>query len=264
VAALLALALACRSAGPNVVSGPAAVPPPEFVSSYVGQRLILRHHGAVQRLDLARASLERSAGECDVAVEVRQSGFEEGTLRLSLEALGTVSVADEGSRRPGGACGRVPGFLLSVSGFSGADEAEVRSDLARVLATPEAYLEARRQPFEPSALSVPPLVASRERDASPAERALAAHVTAWPEPVLRVEPAYRDAGGRVRHEGEVEFVGVVGEDGLLRTPSVRTPLSSAHEAHVLKALSLWRFAPARRAEGAVGSRVSGRLVFRVY
>jgi hypothetical protein len=265
VAALMAAVVACRSGGPRVVSAPGGGPAPDFVRAYVGQRLILRRHGAVQRLDLERASLDRKAGDCDVAVEVTQSGFENGTLRLSLEALGIVRVADQTGPGAGGACGRVPSHLLSVSGFSAADGPEiVQAGLAHVLLAPEAYLAARGQAFEPSQRSEPPLVASRERDASPEERGLAAHVTAWPEPLLRVEPAYRDATGRVRHEGEVVFVGVVGEDGLLRTPSLRTPLSSVHEEHVLKALSVWRFAPARRAEGTVGARVSGRLVFRVY
>lgn len=264
-AALLAATMACRSGRPSVVSGPGAVPAPDFVRSYVGQRLILRHHGATQRLDLTRASLARPSGDCDVGVEVRQSSFENGTLRLSLEALGTVSVEDQRGPRAGEACGKVPGFVLSVSGFSAGDGPEVvQSDLARVLATPEVYLRARSVPFDATPASEAPLVASRERDASFGERSLAQQVTVWPEALLRIEPAYRDEAGRVRHQGEVEYVGVVGEDGLLRAPKVRTPLSSAHEEHVLKALSLWRFAPARRAEGALGARVSGRVVFRVY
>jgi hypothetical protein len=59
-------------------------------------------------------------------------------------------------------------------------------------------------------------------------------------------------------------VGVVGEDGHLHAPKLRTPLSSAHEEHVLKALSLWRYEPAKRPEGPVGARILGRLAFRVY
>jgi hypothetical protein len=81
---------------------------------------------------------------------------------------------------------------------------------------------------------------------------------------VRVEPFYRDPAGRVRHEGEVEFAGVVGEDGRLRSPKLRTPLSTVHEEHVQRALSLWRYEPAQLPDKVVAARIIGRCTFRVY
>jgi len=81
--------------------------------------------------------------------------------------------------------------------------------------------------------------------------------------VLRVDPFYRDPGGRVHHEGETEFAAVVGEDGRLRSIGLKTPLASAHEEHVLKTLSLWRYEPAMT-DVAVAARIVGRCTFRVY
>jgi TonB family protein len=79
-----------------------------------------------------------------------------------------------------------------------------------------------------------------------------------------VDPDYHDANLKTRHEGEVEFQAVVGTDGGLREPRVRGSLSEAHEAQVLRALRLWRYEPARRKDGPLAARISGRLVLRIY
>lgn len=245
---------------------PVASLPPEFIRSYVGQRLILLQHGAAQRVSLRRDALARPGGSCDAGVEVRQATFENGTASFTLEALGVARVegkpARAGSRDP---CGTISGFLVTVAGFAAGDDAEaVRADLGKVLATPESYLVAHGVPFDRPEGPEPSQTASVERDATPEERSLARQVTSWPRVLLRVDPAYRDPSGRVRHQGELEFVVVVGEDGRVRSPKLRTALSAAHEEHVIRTLSLWRFEPARRAEGPLAARVLARLTFRVY
>jgi hypothetical protein len=56
---------------------------------------------------------------------------------------------------------------------------------------------------------------------------------------------------------------VVGEDGRLHGLKLRTPLSAAHEEHVLRALSLWRYEPAMT-DMVVAARIVGRCTFRIY
>lgn len=263
-ALMLGGALACRSAGPSAQPAAPAAPPPDFIASYIGQRMILRHYATQQRVAVTRQNLARPSGDCDVGVEVREASFGSGTATFKLEALGPASVPDKAVAGTRAACGTISGFLVSVSGFVAGDAPEaMQAELAKLLATPEAYLAARGVPFGPPGPD-PQLAASQERNASFAERTLARQVKTWPRPLLRVEPYYRDPGGRVHHEGEVEFAGVVGEDGRLRAPKLRTPLSSAHEEHVLKALSLWRYEPAQLPEKPVAARIIGRCTFRVY
>lgn len=260
----LAAALACRTAAPKGPAAAPAAPPPEFIASYVGQRLILRHHGAQQRVALTRQNLAQPSGSCDVGVEIREASLANGTATFKLEALGPAGLAERPAARSRSACGNMSGFMVSVSGFVAEDAPEtIQAELATLLATPEAYLAAQGVAFDRPAGPEPKLAASQDRSASFEERTLARQVKTWPRPVLRVEPYYRDPGGRVHHEGEVEFAGVVGEDGRLHSYKLRTPLSTAHEEHVLRALSLWRYEPAL-AEAPLAARIVGRCTFRVY
>ena len=264
--AALALALlvgsGCRSAAPPPAPSAPAGPAPEFIAAYVGQNLILRHYGSQQLIAVTRKDLAQPAGDCDVGVQVRQAGFAGGTTSFTLDALGPATLPDKALARAN--CGSLSAFIVSVSGFGAGDASEtIQAELGTLLATPEAYLVAKGVPFDRPAGPEPTLAASQERNASSDERTLARQVKSWPRPVLRVEPFYRDPAGRVRHEGEVEFAGVVGEDGRLHSPKLRTPLGSGHEEHVLRALSLWRYEPAM-ADAPVAARIVGRCTLRVY
>jgi hypothetical protein len=255
---------ACRSAAPPAAPGAPEAPAPEFIAAYVGQSLILRHYGAQQRIALTRQDLARSAGDCDVGVYVREAGFAGGTATLTLDALGPATLLDKAASHARGTCGSLAAFIVSVSGYGAADAPEtMQAELGRLVATPEAYLAAKGVPFDRPAGPEPTLAASQDRNASSDERTLARQVKTWPRPLLRVEPFYRDPGGRVRHEGELEFTSVVGEDGRLHSPRLRTPLAAPHEEHVLRALALWRYEPAM-ADAPVAARILGRCTFRVY
>ena len=70
--------------------------------------------------------------------------------------------------------------------------------------------------------------------------------------------------GRARYERLVDFEAVVGTDGRLHRPRVRTSLDPAHESAVLSTLPLWRCEPARGADAPVGARIPLQLVLRVY
>jgi hypothetical protein len=263
-AALLA-GTACRSAAPPGQPAAPQGPSPAFITGYVGQGLVLRHYGTHQRVTLTRQEIGRLGGECDIGVNVREASFAGGTASFTLDALGPAVVPDQPPpARARGTCGTVPSFLVTVSGFVAEDTAEtIQGELGGLLPTPEGYLAARGVSFDRPAGPDPKLAASQERNASFEERTLAGKVKAWPRPLLRVEPFYRDPSGRVRHEGEVEFASVVGEDGRLHSPKLRTPLESAHEQHVLRALALWRFEPAM-ADAPVAARIVNRFTLRVY
>jgi hypothetical protein len=89
-------------------------------------------------------------------------------------------------------------------------------------------------------------------------------VKTWPVVLLTVD-ADVPTGKRVSaRESEVDFVGVVGTDGRLYAPRVTTPLSDDHVKQLLRALSVWRYQPARTATGELPARVNGKAVLRLY
>lgn len=255
---LTALALpACKSAAPK---GPAPAPvSPDVARSYVDQLLILRHQGDQRALTLdANRSL---AGECDVAVRVRTAAFEKGSLRFGLEAIGLPRAGGRAAR-----CQRVqPDSQLTLTGFGASPElGTVATRVDAVLQTPEAFLAAKGVPFDLASGPAPVEVASAEPDASQGERTLARKVATWPKLLLSVDTLYHDASGRVRYEGEVELVAIVGTDGRLHQPLLKGGLDEAHQAAVLRALALWRFEPANRGDAPVAARVPLRTALKIY
>jgi hypothetical protein len=255
---LALLAPACKSAGPKA---PPAAPtsPPELLRPYEGALLVLLHKGDERALTLKAG--ESLTGACDVAVRVKTVAFETGTARFALEMVGPPRV---GERRV--KCRRLePVIQLSLTGFpSGAVTPEVTARVDEVLLTPEAYLRAKGIAFDRPPGDPPSEVASQQPDANEAERRLARGVVAWPRRLLSVDSTYRDPSGRVRYEKLVEFEAVVGTDGRLHRPQLKTSPDRAHEAALMSAMPFWRFEPARRADAPVGARIPLEIVFRVY
>ena len=107
-------------------------------------------------------------------------------------------------------------------------------------------------------------MASQQSDANDGERRLAREVVAWPRLLLSVDATFHAPPGRAHFERLVAFEAVVGTDGRLHRPQVRTSLDPAEETAVLSALPFWRFEPARLAGAAVGARIPLELVLRVY
>ncbi len=252
-----ALALpACKSATPKET---AAVPvPPDVVAGYVDQLRILRHQGDERSLTLdANRSL---AGDCDVAVRVRTAALEKGSLRFGLERVGLPRVGGRVAR-----CRRLqPGSQLTFTGLGVSPESgAVATRVDAVLQTPEAFLAAKGLPFDLAPGPPPVEVASQEPDANEGERALARKVAAWPKLLLSVDTVHRDASGRVRYQGEVELVAIVGGDGRLYEPRLKGSLNETHQAAVLRTLPLWRFEPARRGDAPVAARVPLRTTLTI-
>lgn len=238
-----------------------SAPRPDFIRSYVGQAGFLRHGGDHKQWSVDRKAVERQSGGCDVAVEVKAAAFQKGVVQLSLESLGQPRV--EGKRSQ---CGRmVPAITLRITGFAPDEPADaVTSAVGRLLVTPEALLAVHGIRFDLPPMAEQLLVADRSSVGKGPEMRLAQEVTRWPRKLLWVEPAYADPNRKVKHEGEVEIAAVVGSDGRIREPQILTTLAEAHQRHVQRAFSLWRFEPARRGTQAVAARVTERTVLRIY
>jgi hypothetical protein len=253
----------CRSAGGPPVR-PSAEAPPDFVQSYVGQRRILLHAKGETRFDVARGAAARRAGDCAAAVEITRAAWTGGVLRLDLEHLGRPRIAGAAVGAP---CGPPAAYAVAVSGIDAAEGAAgVDAALAGRLITVEGFLSARGVAFDRAPVDAPGVAARLDLPGTSAEeRALGRKVTAWQHPLVAVATEVVLGGDKSRRmESEVECVAVVGPDGRLHQPSVTTPLSEAHRARVLKALSLWRFEPAQTADGPVAARVDLRTSLRIY
>lgn len=255
---LALLAPACKTAGPKAPPV-APAPLPDLLRPYEGARRVLAHKGDERALTLkAGAPL---VGTCDVAVRIGSVAFETGTARFALAMLGLPRVGD---RRV--TCQRLePEIQLVLTGLpSGPLTPEVTVLVDQVLLTPEAYLRAKGNAFDHPPGDPPAEVASQLPDANDGERRLARGVQAWPRRLLSVDSLYRDPSKRMRYERLVAFEAVVGTDGRVHRPQIKTSLDPAHEAALLNAISFWRFEPARRADTPVGARVPLEIVLRVY
>jgi hypothetical protein len=255
---LAVLVPACKTAGPKAPPGP-PTPLPDLLRPYEGALRVLPQQGDARTLTLAAG--QRLTGTCDVAVRVRSVSFGNGEARFALEMMGLPKV---GERRA--TCKRMqPAIQLVLTGFpSGPVTSEATARFDEVLLTPEAYLQTKGTAFDRPAGQAPTEVASQLADTSDDERKATRGVVAWPRLLLSVDAARPAPKGRMHYERLVDFEAVVGTDGRLYRPLVKSSLDPAVERLVVDALPFWRFEPARRAAGPVAARVAERLVLRVY
>jgi hypothetical protein len=252
--ALSLLLPACQTAPKTPAS---TAPAPELLRPYEGALRLLPHQGDVRVLEVA-AGRPRT-GACDVAVRVRSVAFDAGAARFSLEMLGQPKVGGRGV-----ACKRLePAIQLAITGMPALLSPDAAARVDEVLLTPEAYLKAKGTAFDRPA-AAPTEVASRLTDASDDERKAARGIVAWPQPLLSVEPMARAPRKRAHYQRLVDVEAVVGTDGRLYRPTVKTSLDPELERLVVDLLTLWRFEPARRGNGPVAARVTQQLVLRVY
>jgi hypothetical protein len=259
---VLAAGAGCRSGAQQ--GGPTAPRPPvDVLKSFIGQDRILRYYGREKSVSLKKKDVSRHGGECDVAVHVSDGAFENGRMRLTLELLGEPIVSGR-PRRKERCRTAAPTLSLTISDFQPQDPPEeVAARVSLVLPAPEGYLAAYGIRFDRQAVGEETAVASQEPDASENERRLGRSVTAWPKVLLSVEPVLRDPSRRIHQQGEVEFVAVVGSDGRLRSPVVKTGLEERHESLMKRALAAWRFDPARQGDRPVAARVSLRTALMI-
>lgn len=223
----------------------------QVVHSYVGQKLILRYHGDERNVQLKRKNLTKAAGPCDVAVEVKEAGFDNGRVRFRLEAIGHPAVAGHKNRcRSSWA-----ETTLTVSGFEPKEmPGEVAASLGQVLQTPEAYLAAHgiRLDLPAAHNDEPPVVDLRQPG-----------VTS-PRALLMVEATFSEAARRRRHQGMVVVSFIVGRDGRAREPRIVKGLGWGLDEQALRVVPLLRFEPGRQADQPVRARVMMEMNFRMY
>jgi hypothetical protein len=255
---LAVLAPACQTANPKAAPAAPALPP-DLLRPYEGALRVLPHWEDERTLTLRPG--ERLTGECDVAVRVRSVAFDKGTTRFALDTVGLPRVGKRGMK-----CKRVePAIQLVLTGApSGPVAPELITRIDQVLLTPEAYLQAQGTAFDRPPGDAPPEVASQQSDANLDERRLARGVVAWPRLLLSVDAVVRAPSGRAHFERLVTVEAVVGTDGRVHRPHLKTSLDPPHEAAVLSALPFFRFEPARGADAPVGARIPLELALRVY
>jgi hypothetical protein len=254
---LLVFVPACRTAGPQVPAGPAALPEP--LAEYTGAIRVLAHGGDEQTVKAGPK--EDPAGGCAVAVHVRAVALEKGGARFSLDNIGLPKV--RGRAVP---CQQArPGLLLFLEGLAeGTEASAVKARVDRLLQTPEAYLESQGVTFDLPPGDPPEVVASREVHAGVDEQTLGRQVKTWPEVLLSVDPWYHHGSDRIHQEGEVKVEVIVGTDGRVHAPQVKTGMGDSHAHAVLRVLPLWRFEPARGADGPVGARILLSPILRIF
>jgi len=195
-------------------------------------------------------------------VRVRSAAFDKDTARFALETVGVPRLHNHAAD-----CRKLqPQVDLVIAGLTAsAPPAEVNARVDAVLQTAEAYLGASGVRFDRAATAPPDEVATpTEVVASPEEHVLGRQVTAWPQPLLCVDPWYRDPSGKVKYQGQIDMDAVVGSDGRLYRPRFKTSLSDLHQTAVVRSLPLWRFEPARRGPATVAARVAVQPVLYIY
>ncbi len=254
--AVVLLAAGCRSAGPK--GAPSGGPGRDPLRPYVGDVRVLR--AKADERNVSVGAKQRLSGDCDMAVRVRSAGFNKDGALFALETIGRPAVAGREPR-----CRTVqPAIQLLVGGLS-PSASDVTARVDAVLQTPEAYLQSKGISFDrPAITEVPKEIASPDVLAPAPEAGLGRKVTAWPKVLLSVNPYVHDTTGRVRQESEVEFDAIVGADGRVLEPRIKTALSQAHQDIVLAALSRWRYEPAHTAQAPVAARINSRLNLRIY
>jgi hypothetical protein len=243
---------ACASKKPvKVDSGPGT---PQALKALVDQRLLLRSFG--DRRDVVLKPGKELKGTCDVAVLVTSAQPVDAGARFTLRSLGRVRLGDAPTSGP---CKELaPQIGLTLTG-------SLAQTPEQWLLTPEAYLTAHGKTiFSATPQPAPKLAADSRANAGDEERRLGRRVTVWPKPLLAVEPAFSGGASKVKHEGEIQFDVIVGADGRLFEPRVRTALADEQEKNVLQVLDLWRFEPARDDKAPVPARYDGRTVLRIY
>jgi hypothetical protein len=263
---VLAVALhpACRSAGgPQRVATPGSLA--DAGRALVGQQRILRYHGLKKNVSLKLDDLAGQSGPCDVAVEVKSADLTGGAGRFALEVIGQPRA--EGQVRPSrkrSPCRDLAAAVsLTLAGLRGDSSEKVTAEVGKVLLTPEGFLETRGVRFDRPLGAAPKEVADATLNAPPEEQSRARAITAGHKRLLAIDPVQRTENRKLRYEGLIEFVAVVGADGRLYKPRVTTSLGD-YEQRVIRVLPLWRYEPARRGDEPVAARITEKTSFRIH
>lgn len=261
----LIVSAGCRSAStppPTTTPGPLA----DVGRSLVGQLRFLRFDGKKKAVAVKLQDRASHSGPCDVAVEIKSAVVNNGVARFVLDPIGQPRLEGRSREKVGKkwTCRDYPAQTsLEISGLGGGSAEAVTAEVGQVLLTVEDYLKAYGVPFDRPGGPDPKDVADPNLTASSEAQRLARSVTTAQRLLLAVDPVYRSPNRKIHYEGQVDFVAVVGADGRIHQPKLTSTLGD-HEPRVLKALPLWRYDPAQRAEEPVAARITEKTVFRIF
>ena len=222
----------------------------DYLQHLVGQRLILRHYGGSANPSVKERDLNRKAGGCDEAIEVKAVAFTASSIQLQLRNIGEPSI---GNKSKG--CETSPNeYSLRVTEF---DQDQTREQaenaIGYLLQTPEAYLATNGV-----TLNLPP---TSETNQSPVDFR-GPGLTA-PKLILTVYPNYSDANRNARLQGIVTVRCVIGTDGLVHAPVIGKGLTDELNQLALEALSFWRLEPVRSGTESVPAKIPVEFSFRM-
>jgi TonB family protein len=222
--------------------------PREVLQSFTGREFILFHRRGEDTIRLRNGRLSQHSGPCDIAVLVNAAEWDNGRASLLLETVGTPYIAN----KPRSTCPRLSDrTALEISGFSNDEPENSLSDSMRqVLKTPEEYLAANGIRFDF------PSVADNEEIKSQ-------EPVAHPQVLMGVDGAYTEEARRKRLSGSVTIKIVVGSDGRVHDARVVAGLGSGLDEKALRAISMWRFQPARQGDRLVARPAKISMTFRI-
>lgn len=223
--------------------------PEEFLHSLIGQKLILRHIGDQTEARIKKKDLAKVKGDCDVAVQVRDASWRQGTARVTVEDIGTPQVP--GARNN---CKELrDGQNLEISKFDPNEPVEsVSASIGELLQTPEQYLAAHGVTFDlrpasddaPISKAPPPLTNPKLR--------------------LSVDAFYSEMARREKFQGTVVLGLIVGIDGRVHGAKVTRGAGHGLDENALRVISMWRFEPARQLDRPVATSLSIEMSFKLY
>jgi hypothetical protein len=246
-----------------------ATPPGPFADAsraLVGQHRLLRFDGKKKTVTVKMQDLAGRSGPCDVAVEVRQASLSPGQAQITADVIGQTRYEGQPREKLGkrSVCRELPTEVtLAITSAGGRTAEALGTEIARVLLSPEAYLQEQGIKFDRPEGPDPKEVGDSVLTAKPEEQRIARAITTPARRLLAVDPVYRSPNRKILQESQVEMVVVVGDDGRIHRPRLITAIGD-HEARVVKTLPMWRYEPARRGDEPVAVRLPEKAVLRIY
>ena len=214
----------------------------DSLQRYVGQPFLIRERGGLHEVvKINQRDAEAYKGVCDKAVIVRTAKLARDALQFDVADIGLVMVPS-GTPRGCEHADETRITKLIISGFSGQEtQSELESVTARILQTPEAYLNSHP--------SIMPVTETPTPSAlQPAKLIL--QVTPWYPPGIR---------GPL----EVNLQMNVGSDGKIKNVQVLKGSGSGLDVAMLRVLSLWRYEPARKNGEVVSSSTNFNMTYNM-
>jgi TonB family protein len=228
----------------------------QVLSSYVGQKLILRGFGDKGKANIKIENLPEQGRGCDAAVEVMEAELKGEKLRLRLEHIGAPVIPGKETRP----CSAHPGeTVLSVSGIGKQEPASAVSEmLARIVQTPEVYLTTNGVVLgsQVAQISAPVVELTNSSETPPG--------ITRPRPVLIVNAPYTDEARQHRIQGVVRVAIEVGTNGLIHSARIVKGVDPSLDRQVLRVLPLLRFEPAQKDGQVVVVRTELWMSFRLF